>query len=235
MSDVLDRVYHAADLILSISEDTSHMVALNHPRVDPARIVRVRYSVHERFLTGDSRAETAATPIISYMTRKMADHVGRVIFALGQQLHEHPPMQPWQLEPIHNVNEVTAASMLSTSRIFLSFSEFEGLPLPPLEAALTGNLVVGYTGQGAREYWHAPNFTAIDQGDIRGFVKAACEAVWKIDTKRVTHADLAPGIRRLVKQYSLAAETASLRTLLSRIESCVEAQPRSMSIVEAVQ
>ncbi len=128
--EILHRVYRAADLILSISEDTTGMVALNYPGLDPARLVHARYSIHERFMLNNRAAKAAAMPTISFMTRKMADHVDRVIFALRQQMREHRPMQNWRIEPIHNVDEATVATVLSASRIFLSFSDFEGLPPP---------------------------------------------------------------------------------------------------------
>lgn len=42
----------------------------------------------------------------------------------------------------------------------------------PLEAAFCGNAVVGYTGQGAREYFEQPIFKTIESGNIRAFVMA---------------------------------------------------------------
>ena len=32
-------------------------------------------------------------------------------------------------------------------------SNLEGLGLPPLETAIAGNKVIGYTGEGGKEYW----------------------------------------------------------------------------------
>ncbi len=93
--------------------------------------------------------------------------------------------------------------------------------------------MIGYTGQGGREYWHKPNFQEIAPGDIRGFVAAVCEAVRRIDTKRMTYDVLAPGIHRLAKKYSLAAETQNLRTLLDRIERCFESTPHGAALLEA--
>jgi hypothetical protein len=233
--EMLDRVYQGADLILSISEDTTQMVLLNYPRVDPAGVVRAQYSIHERFLVDNRAAKAAEMLTISFMTRKMIDHVDRVIYALRQQLRKNGTLLPWKIEPIQNADEATVARILSASSIFLSFSEFEGLPLPPLEAALAGNLVIGYTGQGGREYWLRPNFEEIPQGDIRGFVAATYEAIRKIETKRVTYDDLAPAIRTLSKQYSLLAETQGLRALLGRIESCMATPPRGTAMAAAVQ
>ncbi len=221
--ELFARVYQAADLVLSISEDSERMTALNYPRADPTRLVRVRYSIPERFLRRH-HLEATSPPCITFMPRKMDTHAARVAFALRQHLAPR-----WEIKSIHNVNEDTVATMLASSSIFLSFSEFEGLPLPPLEAALAGNLVIGYTGQGAREYWDKPNFQEIHQGDIRGFVGAVIQAAQSIDTQRLTHAHLAPGIAQLAVRFSLAAEMASLHTLLSRIECCLIQPPTSMA------
>jgi glycosyltransferase involved in cell wall biosynthesis len=216
---LFDLVYQAADLVLSISEDSGQMVALNYPRLDPDRILRVQYSVHERFLAPND-AGAKSSSCITFMPRKMGAHAVRVVFALRQHL---PPR--WEIRAIHNVNEATVAAMLTASRIFLSFSEFEGLPLPPLEAALAGNLVIGYTGQGAKEYWHAPNFQEVHQGDVRGFVTAACQASREVDAMRLTRADLAPGIEHLARRFSPVAEAENLCVLIGRIADCFTRHP----------
>jgi hypothetical protein len=223
-------VYQAADLVLAISEDSAAMTLLNYPRIDPARLVRVRYSIDSRFIAErDGTAGTEGPPCITYMPRKMAFHATLVVHALRQNLAPH-----WRIAPIHNVDEATVAAMLGASRIFLAFSEFEGLPLPPLEAALAGNLVIGYTGQGAREYWERPNFQEIHQGDIRDFVASALRGTRDIDASRLTHADLAPGIARLAKQFSHAAEAATLRALLGRIDGCFGSSQARASVAELV-
>jgi len=227
---LMDAVYRGADLVLAISDDTALMVQLNYPGLDPARVLRVRYSVGERFL---SIGPTTATPgrgrTITFMPRKMGSHAGRVVFALRQHLPGG-----WQIAPIHDVDEATCATMLFSSSIFLAFSDFEGLPLPPLEAALAGNLVIGYTGQGALEYWDAPNFREIHQGDIRGFVTEAAHAAGEIDALRLTRADLAPGIDRLAERFSPAAEAANLRGMLGRIERCFAGAPAGAPVAELV-
>jgi hypothetical protein len=210
---LMETVYLGADLVLAISDDTARMVALNYPGVDQNRVVRARYSVGERFRSaGHLCGAPARQRAITFMPRKMADHAARVVFALRRHLPAG-----WEIRPIADVNEAACAAMLFGSRIFLAFSEFEGLPLPPLEAALAGNLVIGYTGQGAREYWDAPNFQDIQQGEIGCFVRAAAQAAWDMDARRLTEADLAPGIERLVERFSPAAEAANLRIILGHI------------------
>lgn len=219
--EVFGQVYQSADLVLSISEDTSCMTALSYPQMDPARLLRVRYSVPELFRAARGTVDARC---ITYMPRKLGFHARLVVFPLRQHLPA-----TWQIVPIDGVDEATVANMLVQSRIFLSFSEFEGLPLPPLEAALAGNVVIGYTGQGAREFWDEPNFQEIHQGDIQGFVGAALRAVESIEAQRLTLAHLAPGIGRLAERFSLAAETTNLHALLGRIERCFTRAPVGMA------
>ena len=59
---------------------------------------------------------------------------------------------------------------MKKSKIFLSFSSLEGVGLPPIEAALAFNHVVGYTGEGGNEFWKGPLFNKINSGDINNFV-----------------------------------------------------------------
>jgi hypothetical protein len=227
---LMEAVYDGAELVLAISEDTARMVELNYPGLGPGRMFRARYSVGERFLSiGASTLVPGRERLITYMPRKMATHAARVVFALRQHL---PP--GWEITPIQGVNEATCATMLFSSSIFLAFSDLEGLPLPPLEAALAGNIVVGYTGQGAAEYWDAPNFREIHQGDIRGFVGAAAEAAREVHDLRVTRADLAPGIERLTERFSPAAEAANLLEMLGCIEGCFGRAPIGPFVGELV-
>ncbi len=212
-AELHDEAYLRADLVLSISDDTAEMVKLNFPGLDPDRMVRVRCSVPRSFLA--VTPPTGRERVITYMPRKMAAHSVRVVKALERNLPA-----PWRLVPIHNVDEATCAAMLHASQIFLSFSEFEGLGLPPLEAALAGNRVVGYTGQGAREYWHRPIFEEVHQGDVIGFVKAALAAVQLLDHDEADRAALGPERDGLAEQFSAAAELSSLDALKHRISGC---------------
>jgi len=207
--------YTQADLVLVISDDTAEITKLNYPLLDPSRIVRVQYSVHPRFLSIGAAGAASKSRTITYMPRKLPDHSSRVFFALQQHL---PP--DWKLVSIHDVDEQTCAAMLGASRIFLAFSHFEGLPLPPLEAAIAGNFVIGYTGQGAREYWIKPNFQEIHQGNIIGFVNAARQAALDMETGTLPLPSLLDGAAFLAERFSPAAEAASLKHLLSRLTAC---------------
>jgi len=212
LRELYSAVYSAANLILTISDDTTQVVRLNYPKIKPERIVRVQWSIQDRFM--ETKRQTGAKPAqsITYMPRKMQDHSLRVVHALMQHLPD-----TWKIVPIENVSEATVAAMLSVSDIFLSFNELEGLPLPPMEAALAGNLVIGYTGQGANEYWIAPNFIEVRQGDIRNFTTATLKAVQHFDNQAFSYKDLQPGIKKLREMYSPNVEREKLRILMDRI------------------
>ncbi len=106
----------------------------------------------------------------------MASHSALLIPMLQSKLPS-----TWTIKPIDKLNENQVAEILGESSIFLAFSDFEGLPVPPVEAALSGNFVVGYTGQGGKEYWNRPVFTEIHSGDIVSFFNASCNIVDSID------------------------------------------------------
>ena len=51
----------------------------------------------------------------------------------------------------------------------------------PLEAALSGSVVVGYRGQGAREYFKKPNLIAVQNGDLKNFTLKIADAIKAVD------------------------------------------------------
>jgi hypothetical protein len=167
----LDRAYQSARCILTISDDASRCVALAFPGVEN-KILRVHYSVDAQRFWPDQTKEN----IITYMPRKLADHSSKVLFFLRHHLPVH-----WKIVPIDGMNEDQVAALLKRSKIFMAFSHFEGCPLPPLEAALSGNHVIGYTGQGAKEYWRPEIFEEVASGDVAGFAQRVLDKVQAID------------------------------------------------------
>ena len=100
------------------------------------------------------------------MSRKLPFHSNLVVNYLRPQLPKN-----WEIVNLNHLTEEQTFKMLKKSKIFLSFSSFEGLGLPPAEAALLGNFVIGYTGEGGNEYWTKPILTKINSGEIITFVK----------------------------------------------------------------
>lgn len=197
----LNEAYAGAKCILTISDDASKCVAMAFPAAKH-NILRMHYSVKSDLFTPLASKKN----IITYMPRKLPEHAQKVLFFL----HAHLPKN-WQIQPISGLAEKGVAQLLSSSKIFMSFSDFEGCPLPPLEAALSGNKVVGYTGQGAKEYWSPEIFTSIESGNVTGLAQAVLDeiAAWEFENQVP---NMLPAIEVLANTYSRATERSDLQT-----------------------
>ncbi len=200
---VLNAAYADARCILTISDDASRCVAMAFPGTED-RILRVHYSVDAQRFNPYQPKEN----LITYMPRKLADHSSKVLFFLRNHLPTH-----WRIQAINGLNETDVANLLQRSKIFMSFSHFEGCPLPPLEAALCGNQVIGYTGQGAKEYWDRQLFTEIESGDVIQFAQAVVDKIQAFDNLAVfpLHTE---NIRALSELYSPAQELADMQSFI---------------------
>lgn len=205
------RAYQNASLILSISDDTSAMVSLAYP--DTAnRILQVSPSIGDIFAPGPK------SKTISYMPRKLPEHAT----LLRHLLHLRLP-QGWEVVAIEKQNEADVARTLSKSSIFLSLCDQEGFGLPPLEAAVSGALVIGYTGQGANEYFESPNFRKIANGDFKSFVEETLRAVEDVERGLLQSAAFDAGMTRVKARYSRENQLARLLALSRKAEEIVRA------------
>lgn len=202
------QAYMNASVVLTISDDTTEAVLLAYPALDRSKICRVLPHLEDRFSPGHK------TKTIAYMPRKMREHANKVCFYLRQYLPAG-----WKLVPIERLPESAVVKILAQASIFLSFSDQEGFGLPPLEAALSGALVVGYTGQGGNEYFSEPNFLAVEQGNFRQYVLKILESVKKIDSDFLNSAPFVDGVNKLKSKYSDTCERDSLARFVSKIST----------------
>ena len=154
--------------------------------------------------------KTKKENIISYMPRKLPAHSENLIFFLRNVLPKR-----WRLKPLHNLSEKDIYKNLLKSKIFLSFSNMEGLGMPPIEAAIAGNKVIGYHGSGGLEYWRKPIFTEIKHGDITNFVNEILKEInnTKMNIKLKEHK------LSIIKKYSVKQEKECLMTMIKKIRS----------------
>lgn len=198
--ETLRACYRNAALVLSISDDTSNLVLSLFPEL-VGRVLRQTYTVDRaKFFPA------AKQKIVTYMPRKLPLHSANVVPWLTAEFPD------WKFVPLHGLGEDMVAMAMRVSRVFLAFSDFEGCPVPPIEAALSGNIVLGYPGWGGREYWEEPNFRDVDVGDIRGFVRQFHE-IDALLRKPQIDALLAPGIAKLAARYDPSTEVGWLRRL----------------------
>jgi hypothetical protein len=65
------------------------------------------------------------------MPRKLVEHSNNLLFFIKSKIPKN-----CAIKPISQLNQNETFALLKKSRIFLSFSNMEGLRLPPSEAAI---------------------------------------------------------------------------------------------------
>lgn len=205
----LRDVYASAEIILSISDDVTQCIHNTYSEVGQ-RIIQLNASINKDLFY----PESTKTNTITYMPRKLSTHSSWLVSYLGDKIPAS-----WQILPIDNMTEKQVAEMLRMSKIFLSFSDQEGLGLPPLEAAISGNKVIGYTGQAGKEYWSGQIFHEIECGDLVKFAKVVIEEIKKIEQGDglFTNPQVLREIEWLSERYSVKKEIESLRKLTGYI------------------
>lgn len=172
----LKKVYDSADLIIANSEDTLENVKTVFPQV-AEKIIRSYFVINKAKYQPVEKKKN----IITYMPRKLGKHSALVLLFLGDKLPDN-----WSIKAIDGVSEQEVYDIFYESKIFLSFSELEGLAMPPAMAAMSGNRVIGYTGEANKEYFHLPCFEEVYCGDIKDFVNKIISAVKRYENDEET-------------------------------------------------
>jgi hypothetical protein len=134
---------------------------------------------------------------IAFMPRKLSRDIQQVI----SMLKFRGSLNGWELCPIDRRSERETADLLRGSAIFLCTLEQEGFGLPPLEAALCGCLVVGYTGFAAGEFMSPDWCYPVPERSVLDFVATIEKVMAAFD------ADPAPLLERAQRQSAkLAAQ-----------------------------
>jgi glycosyltransferase involved in cell wall biosynthesis len=153
--------------VITVSEDSRAYLEYALPRLP---VHRVRYAIDPEMFFPD---ETARRPRLGFMPRKNAADAEQVLHLLARR----GALDGWELLPLHGLAEPQVAGALRTCAMFLSFGHPEGFGLPAAEAMACGCLVVGYHGQGGREFLTPELGVPIDAGDVLGLVRAAARAL----------------------------------------------------------
>jgi len=207
-------VYNNASVILSISDDVSRCVNSFFPKVED-HLIQVKTSINRELFFSPAVKEN----IITYMPRKLPNHSAWVVHQLINRLPEN-----WSVVRVNNLAENEVAQLLGRSKIFLSFSDQEGLGLPPLEAAFAGNKVIGYTGQAGKEYWNNSIFTEIECGDLLRFVDVVLEEVNALNSSVAAsvYPNFSNDLEKLKNKYSKDNEITSIKTFIDFVSKIKE-------------
>ena len=200
----LNKCYKNAEFIISGSKIITKYIKFTFPKIK--KIYQSTLSIDKKIYSKN----LAKKNIITYMPRKLKNESSLLFLYLKKNLPKN-----WKILPLDNMTEKEIALNLNKSKIFLSFSELEGFGRPPLEAAIAGNKVIGYHGEGGKEFMKAPIFTTIERGNILEFAKTVIEKIdYKIDKKKQLKQ-----IKQLSDTYSKKNEIRSIKKYLKHIKS----------------
>jgi glycosyltransferase involved in cell wall biosynthesis len=199
--------YENAEFILCVSEHIVECVELAFPSLKH-KIIRITVSVDSNLFKPAEIKENT----ITYMPRKLKRHAELVLFFLEAHLPNH-----WKIKAIDGLDQNEVAKQLGQSKIFLSFSELEGIGLPPIEAALAGNKVIGYTGEAGKCFWLTPVFEEVHCGDILGFVRTILHSIHVWDNQKIDNRKFEEIRKTLAKRYGYEKELSDLKTLVDKV------------------
>lgn len=207
--DDLKNAYESADIIIGNSNDTIENIQTIFPQISK-EILRSYFVINKAKYQPIENKKN----IITYMPRKLCKHSALVLLFLGDKLPGN-----WSIRAIDGVTEQEVYDIFYESKIFLSFSEFEGLAMPPAMAAMSGNRVIGYTGEANKEYFHLSCFEEVHCGDIKDFVAKILAAVERFDNGQETIDEEA--ITDLKTLFSEKKQQQFIRQLIDRVDEII--------------
>lgn len=114
----------------------------------------------------------------------------------------------WQFVGMHSEIELTR--IFAKTLIFIFLSQREGCPLMPLEAMLSGALVVTYGGGPYSEYLNSSDSFLLDASDKLGVIKIVEDIAKKFESKRKDLTLLSQKAYETARRYSLEREEKSV-------------------------
>ena len=135
---------------------------------------RVPVEIEDRFRPLAKERRIALMP-----RRRREDLIGAV-----QLMRRSGRMDGWEFVLIDGMTQAQVAEELGRAAIFLFGAEREGFGLPGAEAMAAGCYVVGFTGDGAKEYMTPDCCSVVPDSDVVGMAEMALEAMREFDHDR---------------------------------------------------
>ena len=191
-----------------VSEDSRQYLQHVFPNLP---IHRIRCGIEPRLYFPQEKKKQ-----ICFMSRKGADDARQVLYMLRYR----KKLEGWIIREIQNVPQARAAEIIRESAIFMSFGAPEGFGLPPAEAMAAHCIVVGYHGNGGREFFTPNHGFPIELGDILGYARTMERVLEEYSRDPTRLKQTARDAGRFVRDtYSPQAETDSIlecwRTILA--------------------
>lgn len=133
--------------------------------------------------------------------RRREDLIGAV-----QLLRRSGRLDGWEIVLIDGMTQAQVAEELGRAAIFLFGAEREGFGLPGAEAMAAGCYVVGFTGDGAKEYLTPDVASVVLDSDVVGMAEATLAAMEAFDHDRsALQARVDLGRSRVLERHSGSA------------------------------
>lgn len=153
-----------------VSENSKEYLSYAFPS---AEVYRMRLGIQDTIFHFGTKKKRQ----LCYMTRKLREDSTQIVSILKQR----PSLEGWEFIAINDKTEEEVAQIMKESVFFLSFNHREGFGLPPAEAMACGCYVIGYHGEGGREYLKPEFSSVIETGDIIHYVQKVEELVRTYD------------------------------------------------------
>jgi len=199
-----------------VSEDSRHYLETLFPDLN---VRRIHYGIDPRLFafTREKRRR------IAYMPRKNPHDLHQVLL----RLRLAGRLGGWDLAEIDGRSERETAAVLRESAVFLSAGSAEGFGLPAAEAMSAGCVVVGYHGNGGREFLTEELAFPVPAGEVVTFADTVAGVLRRLErgspelTRRVeaasrfTRENYSPEReeRDLVEVWAEWASSSSSRTM----------------------
>lgn len=149
----------------------------------------------------------AKEPTVVFMPRKRPVEATLIRTLFRRKFPHHADIA---IVPIEGQSEQRTAELLGRAAVFLSLSRLEGFGLPPVEAMAAEAVVVGFHGEGGREYATTDNGVWVADGAIAACVSALGELCDRLKADDPSIRAMRAAGRRTAAAYSPAARDAAL-------------------------
>jgi hypothetical protein len=157
--------------VAAVAVSKSIATFLRHACPPSFPVHHVPVEIEERFRPLPKERRVALMP-----RRRREDLIGAV-----QLMRRSGRMDGWELVLIDGMTQAQVAEELGRAAIFLFGAEREGFGLPGAEAMAAGCYVVGFTGDGAKEYMLPDCCSVVPDSDVVAMAELALAAMAQFD------------------------------------------------------
>ena len=182
-----------------VSEDSKKYLEWVFPKLP---VYRIRYSINPKLYYPQEKKKQ-----ICFMPRKNMEDAKQVLYMLRYR----KKLAGWTIREIKDMSEARAAEIIRESAIFMSFGSPEGFGLPPAEAMAASCVVLGYHGNGGKDWFTAEHGFPIEVGQILTYAQTLEKVLEEYSRDPTRLNEIAERAARFIAEnYSREAEADSI-------------------------